>query len=189
MAISAEPDDAPEWLVQKSRRARPIAFAVCLAIGSLATLAALELAGRALQGPMASLHTERPTPRVEAAPPPDIEHFDTAHGTVRRAVPYAAEIQPAIEASSSQNIHQPAMPASKQTVFTDQNWTPRGAANVVRFSDAPRGQALEPAPPQPTKVTVVSETPSMKDRACWPYKAGSLERRNCRSAVGLQHRD
>jgi hypothetical protein len=189
MAISAEPDDAPEWLMQKPRRARPIALAACLAIGSLATLATLELAGRALPGPMPSLHAERPAPRVEAAPPPDVEHVDTAHGTVHRGTPSATQGQTEIMVSSPQNIPQPATPTSKQTVFTDQNWTPRGAANVVRFSEAPRGQALEQAPPQPTKVTVVSETPSMKDRACWPYKAGSLERRNCRSAVGLHHRD
>lgn len=189
MAISAEPDDAPEWLVQKPRRARPIALAVCLAIGSLATLAALELGGRAMPGPVASLNAEGPAPRLDAPHPSDVASVDTARGTVRRAVPAATEILPAIEANSPQNVHQPATPTSKQTVFTDQNWTPRGAANVVRFTEAPRGQALEPAPPQPMKVTVVSETPSMKDRACWPYKAGSLERRNCRSAVGLQHRD
>lgn len=184
MASSTEPDDAPEWLVQKSRRARLIAFAVCLAIGSLATLAVIELAGRAMPGPMASLNAEGPARRLDAPHPSDVKRVDTARGTVHRAVPSATEILPAIEANSPQNIHQPATPASKQTVFTDQNWTPRGAANVVRFSEAPRGQALEPAPPQPTKVTVVSETPSMKDRACWPNTAGSLERRNCRSAVG-----
>lgn len=189
MAISAEPDDAPEWLVQKSRRARPIAFAVCLAIGSLATLAALELAGRAMPGPAASLNAEGPAPRLDAPHPSDVARVDTTHGTVRRGAPSATEEQTAIKASAAKNLHQPATPASKQTVFTDQNWTPRGADNVVHFSEAPRGQALEEAPPQPTKVTVVSETPSMKDRACWPYKAGSIERRNCRSAVGLQHRD
>jgi hypothetical protein len=29
----------------------------------------------------------------------------------------------------------------------------------------------------------------MKDRACWPYRQGSIERRNCRLSVGLKHRD
>jgi len=36
MAMSAEPDDAPDWLVQKPRRRRPIALIACLAIGGLA---------------------------------------------------------------------------------------------------------------------------------------------------------
>lgn len=189
MVMSAEPDDAPDWLVQKPRRARPIALIVCLAIAGLATLAALELASRALPGPSTSVVTDHPALRPEAAAHLAPEPVDTVRGAVRRATPSPVEGTAAAAAIPPSNIHQPETPASKQTVFTDQNWTPRGAANVVRFTEAPRGQALEPAPHQPTKVTVVSETPSMKDRACWPYKAGSLERRNCRSAVGLQHRD
>ncbi|MDH4764109.1 hypothetical protein OMP44_14525 [Pseudomonas sp. CBMAI 2609] len=83
----------------------------------------------------------------------------------------------------------PAAPTGKQTVFNDRNFTPRGADNVVSFNDASLNLAPEEARPQPTKITVVHQTPSMKDRACWPYKAGSLEHRNCRSAVGLQYRD
>ncbi|WP_115946942.1 hypothetical protein [Ectopseudomonas oleovorans] len=189
MAMSAEPDDAPDWLVQKPRRARPVALIVCLAVGGLATFAALELASRALPGPSASVGTDHPALRAATAAHPASEPADTVRGTVRRATPSPVEENAAAAAISPSNNHPPAAAIGKQTVFNDRNFTPRGADNVVSFSEAPRTLAPEESPPQPTKVTVVHQTPSMKDRACWPYKAGSLEHRNCRSAVGLQYRD
>lgn len=30
-------------------------------------------------------------------------------------------------------------------------------------------------------------TPCMKDRACWPFRQGSIEARNCRLSAGLKH--
>jgi len=189
MAMSAEPDDAPDWLVQKPRRARPVALVVCLAVGGLATFTALELASRALLGPSASVGTDHPALPAETAAHPAPEPADTVRGTVRRATPSPVEENAAAAATSPSNVQPSAAAIGKQTVFNDRNFTPRGADNVVSFSEAPRTLAPEEAPPQPTKVTVVRQTPSMKDRACWPYKAGSLEHRNCRSAVGLQYRD
>lgn len=189
MVMSAEPDDAPDWLVHKPRRARPVAQVVCLAVGSLATVAALELASRALPGPSGSLGIDRPVPRAEAAAPYATERADTAIGKVHRGIPTVGAENAAAVATPPQTASQLAVPVSKQNVFNEQNFTPRGADNVVSFSEAPRSLTPEEAPQQPTKVTVVHETPSMKDRACWPFKAGSLEHRNCRSAVGLQYRD
>lgn len=189
MAMSAEPDDAPDWLVQKPRRARPVALVMCLAVGGLATFSALELASRVLPGPLTSVGTDHPALRAEAASPFAPQPADTVRGTVRRATPSPMEGNGAAAATSPSTVQPPAAAVGKQTVFNDRNFTPRGADNVVSFSEAPRSLAPEEAPPQPTKVTVVHQTPSMKDRACWPYKAGSLEHRNCRSAVGLQYRD
>lgn len=183
MAMNAEPDDAPGWLVQKQRRARPAALVVCLALGGLATLAVLELASRALLDPPISVGTDHPA--LHPAPKP----VDTVRGTIRRTTPSPAEGNAAARATPPSNVQPPAAAVAKQTVFNDRNFTPRGADNVVSFSEAPRSLAPEEAPLQPTNVTVVHQTPSMKDRACWPYKAGSLEHRNCRSAVGLQYRE
>ncbi|MDR6231165.1 hypothetical protein QE444_003522 [Pseudomonas sp. SORGH_AS199] len=189
MAMSAEPDDAPDWLVQKPGRTRPIALIVSLAIGSLATFAALELASRTLPGPPTSVGTDHPALRTEAAAHLAPEAADTVRGTVRHATPSPVEGNAAAAATPPSNVQPPAASVGKQTVFNDRNFTPRGSDNVVSFSEAPRSLAPEGALPQLTKVTVVHQTPSMKDRACWPYKAGSLEHRNCRSAVGLQYRD
>lgn len=189
MALRAEPDDAPDWLVQKPRRAWPVALVVSLVIGSLATLTALELASRALPGLPTSLGTDHPTLSAEARAPFAPVPADAIRGTVRRATPSPVEGNAASAVTPPSNVQPSAASDGKQTVFNDQNFTPRGADNVVSFSEAPRSEATEEAPSQLTKVTVVHQTPSMKDRACWPYKAGSLEHRNCRSAVGLEYRD
>ena len=189
MAMSAEPDDAPRWLVEKPRKARPGTLVVCLAFSGFATIAVLELAKQALPGPSTSVGTDHATLDADAAAPFAQERVDTTHGTVRRAAPSSVEKNGAAVTTPLSNIPPPAASAGKQTVFNNRNFTPRGADNVVSFSGTPRSLTPEVAPQQPTKVTVVRQTPSMKDRTCWPYKAGSLEHRNCRSSVGLQYRD
>jgi len=160
MAMNAEPEDAPDWRLKRRRRARPLALVICLGIGSVATLVALELAGRA-----------RPEPLLAELPA-------AASGRIERATPAVLREDP-----------RPATPTDRQTVFNDRNFTPRGADNVLNFSAAPSARPPAAERTQPLKVTVVEQTPSMKDRACWPLKAGSLESRNCRSAVGLHYRD
>jgi hypothetical protein len=77
---------------------------------------------------------------------------------------------------------------ARQTVFNDQNFIPTGAHNVVTFHDTVREVPRE-EPPKKAKLTIVRQTPSMKDRACWPFRQGSIESRNCRDAIGLNHRD
>lgn len=82
----------------------------------------------------------------------------------------------------------PSTNATRQTAFNDQNFVPRGADNVVSFHvNADPPQKVEPA--QKVKLTIIRQSPSMKDRACWPYRQGSIESRNCRAAIGLKHRD
>jgi len=171
MAMNAEPEDAPDWRLQRRRRARPVALVICLGIGSLATLVALELAGRT-----------RPEPLLAELPA-------AASGRIERATPLVTEpVFPATPAAPREDPR-PAAPTDRQTVFNDRNFTPRGADNVLNFSAAPGVRPPAAESTQPLKVTVVEQTPSMKDRACWPLKAGSLEARNCRSAVGLHYRD
>lgn len=74
----------------------------------------------------------------------------------------------------------------KQVVFTDANYTPKPAANVVRGE---RTLGIDP-PPRKKEVGVIAgikEAPRVSD-ACWPYKPGSIERRNCKMAVELSRR-
>lgn len=78
----------------------------------------------------------------------------------------------------------------KQTDYHDQNYVPRGVDNVVPLHPYPLPQEpTNPSEPQRTRITIVGENRSLKDRICWPYKEGSVERRNCKSWVGLNHRD
>jgi len=180
MAMNAEPEDAPDWQLQRRRRARPLALVICLGIGSVTTLVALELAGRARPEP---LLTEQGSAHAAA------ELTTAASGRIERATPLAAEpVSPATPAALREDPRS-ATPTGRQTVFNDRNFTPRGAYNVLNFSAAHSARPPAAESPQPLKVTVVEQTPSMKDRACWPLKSGSLESRNCRSAVGLNYRD
>ncbi len=79
-------------------------------------------------------------------------------------------------------------PGPRQTSFNDQNFVPTGAHNIVTFNHSPsippRTESL-----QKVKLTIVRQTPSMKDRACWPFRQGSIESRNCRLSVGLKYRE
>lgn len=76
-------------------------------------------------------------------------------------------------------------PEVKQTVFNDQNYTPRGADNVLSLGGS--YQPIEQEKPAgKVRVTVIKET---KDQTCWPLKEGSIERRNCKSHVGFNYRD
>lgn len=79
-------------------------------------------------------------------------------------------------------------PGPRQTSFNNQNFVPTGAHNIVTFHHSP---SIPPRAesPQKVKLTIVGQTPSMKDRACWPFRQGSIESRNCRLSVGLKHRD
>lgn len=55
-------------------------------------------------------------------------------------------------------------PAVKQTVFNDQNYTPRGADNVLSLRDS--YQPVEPEKPaDKVRVTIIEQTPSMKDKS------------------------
>src|SRR5690606_14587580 len=74
----------------------------------------------------------------------------------------------------------------KQVVFTDANYTPKPAANVVRGE---RTLGIDP-PPRKKEVGVIAgikEAPRVSD-ARWPHKPGSIERRNCKMAVELSRR-
>ena len=186
MAMNAEPSDAPDWLTRKHRNQRPLGLIIGLGIGCLITYAALDLAGRAMPKPTAVGETilrDKPADTAGNAP---MRPMGFSGGSISRM-----PVEPPVETERAAPLRdpQPSVSSARQTTFNDQNFKPRGASNVVSLDKTPRGLATQDATPQKMKVTVVGHTSSMKDRACWPYRAGSIEQRNCRSAVGLRYRD
>jgi hypothetical protein len=169
MDIKADISDAPERVNRRHHKQSVFCWAICLVIGSLATVGALQLIGRSPSFDSAHKQMESPTGRDQ-----DLKH-------VTRQGPDS----PWLRASSE--VHLPDN-AARQTVFNDQNFIPRGADNVVAlrvsFELSPRPEASKKA-----KLTIVRQSPSMKERACWPYRQGSIESRNCRASIGLKHRD
>lgn len=173
MDMKADISDAPERIIRGHHKHNVLYMAICLLIASLGTVATLQLIGRAPSFDSAYKQTESPTGREEQL-------------TVVNPMPPRQGIDSSWLRAPSE-IRLPDN-APRQTVFNDQNFIPRGADNVVAFrvsSDlSPRPEA-----PNKSKLTIVRQSPSMKERACWPYKQGSIESRNCHASTGLKHRD
>jgi hypothetical protein len=171
--MKADISDAP-GRVSRRRYKNSVSYTVIgLLIGGITTIGAFLLVSRSPSIDSAYKQTvSSPGRSEELARPTDM--------------PPRQSLDPPLLRASSE-IRIPANTA-RQTVFNDQNFIPRGADNVAAFridSDlSPKKEA-----PKKTKLTIVRQLPSMKERACWPYRQGSIESRNCHASVGLKHRD
>lgn len=185
--MKADRSDAPEWIRSNTRRKSNWGVVIPGVIGLVVTLGALNIAGQAfLQSNVQKLVGKRQQPR-----PAPVAEITRSEPAPRKDWDRLVEQQARQDAMSQQPTEQPTSsesPAIKQTVFNDQNYAPRGADNVLSFRE--NYHPIEPERPAgKVKVTVVEQTPSMKERACWPHKEGSVERRNCKLGVGLHYRD
>ncbi len=168
MDIKADISDAPERVNRRHHNQSVFCCAICLVIGSLATVGALQLIGRSPSLDSPHKQMESPAERDQALTHVTRQGLDSSW----------------LRASSEVLLPDH---AAKQTVFNDQNFVPRGADNVVALRVGSRLTPTSEAPKQ-AKLTLV-QSPSMKERVCWPYRQGSIESRNCRASVGLKHRD
>jgi len=182
--MKADRNDAPDYITKHPRKSRRLAKLIPGLIGTVITLAVLQMAGSAfLQGTAQSIAEKRiqskPVPLAEitrVAPVPTKDWDRVVEDVAARG----DMAQPSTEKAQA--------PSSKQTVFSDANYIARGADNVLTLRKPPQlNEQL--APVIKKEITVVGQKPSMKDRACWPHKEGSLERRRCRSNIGLNYRD
>lgn len=184
--MKADTSDAPERVFQRRQKRSVLTVVICLLIGGIASIAALQLLGRAPISDTAIQTADAPYRRGAV-----VDAYNPVSGS-RQEVSRISEMPPGrdLEPLPLQRALdiRPATDTARQTVFNDQNFVPRGADNVfsLRASsvDIPREEPL-----QKVKLTVVRQSPSMKERACWPFKQGSVEYRNCRSSMGLKYRD
>ena len=171
--MKADISDAPERVIGRRHKSSIFYIVLSLAIGSIATIGALQLINRA--------------PSTESAHEPAMSSIAGEGKLIRGGETLPTQPLESSQPQASSDIHLPAN-STRQTVFNDQNFTPRGADNVVSLhvgSDfSPREETSKKV-----KLTIVWQTPSMKERACWPLKQGSIESRNCHAYVGLKHRD
>jgi hypothetical protein len=171
--MKANISDVPERVIRRHYKQNVFYVAICLLIVSLATVATLQLSGRAPSLDLAYKQTESPTGREEQL-------------TVVNPMPPRQDLDSTwLRASSEVRIPDN---ATRQTVFNDQNFIPRGAHNMVA-SRVSSDLSPRPEAPKEAKLTIVRQSPSMKERACWPYRQGSIESRNCHASIRLKHRD
>jgi len=165
--------DAPEHVARRRQPRSGFYTATYVVIGSIATLGALLLLSQSL-----SIGPEYKQPLSSTGKDAGVI---SANGMSPRHDLDSARLQ------ASPDILRPDNTV-RQTVFNDQNFIPRGADNVVTLGV---GEYIPPrkAPSKGANVTIVGQSPSMKDRACWPYRQGSIESRNCRASIGLKYRD
>jgi hypothetical protein len=173
MDMKADISDAPERVIRRHHKQNVSYMAICLVIGSLATVATLQLTGRAPSLDSAYKPTESPTGINEKL-------------TLVTAMPPRQALDSSWLRASSE-IRLPDN-APRQTVFNDQNFVPTGADNVVALRVS-SDLSSRPEVPKKAKLTIVRQSLSMKERACWPYRQGSIESRNCHASIGLKHRD
>lgn len=186
--MKADWNDAPGYIRTSSRRSSAKTWIIPGVIGTCITLGLLQVAGTAfLKGTVRNLADKnthsRSVPVAEIKRPEKVTSKDWDR-IVEEQARRDRQPQPSTAPSQPEVASAPA----KQTVFNGNNYIPRGANNVVNFTDPP-SPVDQPKPAAKMKVTVIKQTPSMKERACWPHKEGSIERRNCRSSVGLNYRD
>lgn len=183
--MKADRDDAPEWLTSRPSKGSNLKVVLAGTIGTVVTLGALTLAGQAfMQNTVKNLAANSQQPK-----PKPVAEITRAEPTPRNDWDRIVEEQARRDAMSQQQPEQPTgsgSPAVKQTVFNDQNYTPRGADNVLSSRETPKPVAQEQSQ-ETLRVTGIKEERKLKD-LCWG-KEGSIERRNCRSQIGLNHRD
>jgi hypothetical protein len=162
--MKAEVIDAPERITRRGHRHGVQSLVACLAIGSVIGVSALLWATRSQ--PLRVVSSMESKAQVLNA--------EADRGSVIHPDPTSLDTGPTL--------------GSPQTSFNDQNFIPTDARNIVTFHHSPSDPTRSESP-QKVKLTIVRQTPSMKDRACWPFRRGSIESRNCRLSVGLRHRD
>lgn len=182
--MKADRHDAPEWIRSSSRKRGNLGVVIPGLIGTVVTIGALYVASQAfLQGTVKTLAeskqqpTALPVAEIRRAAP-ETDWSKVVEEQARRD----AMSQPQAELPTSENI------ATKQTVFNDLNYKRRGADNVLAFEET--YQPIEPEKPAAKmRVTVIKEEVKLKDWVCGSRPNGSVEQRNCKSRVGLQHRN
>lgn len=185
--MKAEWNDAPDYIRRRPRKG-VVAWLIPGLIGTAIMLAALQMASSSfLKGTAQGIADKRVQPKpapvaeITRAEPAATKDWDKIVDEVAaRDVNSQPQLQPKAEIEATA--------ARKQTVFTEANYIPRGANNVLSFKE-PLKPNEQPIPAAKKEIVVVGQKPSMKDRACWPHKEGSIESRNCRSRVGLNYRD
>ena len=181
--MKADWNDAPGHL--KRPRKRGAAKLIPGLIGILITLALLQMASSAfLKGTVQGIVDKRTQPKP--APVAEITRADPAatkdwDRVVEEVAARGATPQP----QTAQPQAGTAVPPPKQTVFNDNNYVPQGATNIVpAVRVAPERTITMPV--RSKEIVVVGKARRLSDYC--PGESGSIERRNCKSQVNLNHR-
>lgn len=183
--MKAEWNDAPDYIRRRPRKGA-VAWLIPGLIGTAIILAALQMASSSfLKGTAQGIADKRiqpkpaPVAEITRAEPAVTKDWDRLVEEVaaRGAMPQPQSAQP--QAATTEP------PPPKQTVFSDKNYVPQGAANIL-----PATRVIpEPAitiPSRQKEIVVVGKERRLSDFC--PGEVGSIERRNCKMSVDLHGR-
>lgn len=182
--MKADRHDAPEWITSSNRKRNNLKMVIPGLIGTVITIGALHFASQAfVQGTVKHLAESKNQPKhVPVAEIRRAEQQTDWSKVVEEEARRDAMSQPQSELPKTVE-----KTATKQTVFNDLNYKPRGADNVLAFEDTYK--PIEPEKPAAKmRVTVIKEEVKLKDWVCGSPN-GSVEQRDCKSRVGLNHRN
>lgn len=189
--MKADRDDAPEWLTSKPRKRGNMGAVIAGVIGMVVTLGALTLGGQAFM----TNTVKNLAANSQQTKPKPVAEITRSEPTPRNDWDKIVEEQARRDAMSRQRAEQPTSsdsPATKQTVFNDQNYTPKGAINLV---DAREWGTAEPYEQtrkrqEEQKIMVIGEQNRPEDWICsFAGKDGSLKKRDCKSRYQLNNRN
>ncbi len=179
--MKADWNDAPEYITRHPRKSRRLAKLIPGLIGTVITLAVLQMAGSAfLQGTAQRIAEKRiqpkpvPVAEISRAEPAPVRDWDSV---VEEVAARGATPQPSQPRSGTAD-----MPVNKQNVFNDSNYTPQGAHNVVPAVSTYQPKEIQ-APQKKQEIVVVGKETRLRDFC--PFREGSIERRNCKMNVDL----
>lgn len=183
--MKADWNDAPEYITRQPHKSRRLAKLIPGLIGTVITLAILQMAGSAFLQRTAQRIAEK---RIQPKPTPVAEITRAEPAATKdwdRVVEEVAARGATPPPQSAQLQAVTAEPTPKQTVFNDNNYVPQGATNIV-----PATRVIpEPTvtiPSRQKEIVVVGKESRLRDLC--PYREGSVERRNCKMSVDLNGR-
>ena len=155
--MKADLDDASEWISSRRKRSGAGMLIPGL-IGTCITFGALYFGSQAfLQGTVQQIVEKRQQPQQpQRVPVAEITRSEPlVNKDWDKVVDEASRVSRGAEQVGDAEVH---AQTTKQTVFNDNNYTPRGAGNVVRFIE-PEHLAEELKPAEKMKLTIIKQKP------------------------------
>ena len=190
--MKADRNDAPEWLTSRPRKRGNLSVVIAGVIGTMVTLGALNVAGQAfLQTTVKNLAENRQQPK-----PKPVAEITRVEPAPRNDWDKIVQEQARRDAMSRQQKpeHQTGFttPVPKQTVFNDQNYTPKGPINLVdarKWGNAELDEQTRNRQ-EDLRIIVIGQQNRPEDWICsYSGSKGSIQRRSCKSHYQISNRN
>lgn len=187
--MKAEREDAPFYIYKSGWMHTVKVWSIPAIAGTFITMALLQLAN------LVWLNERIPNVvggQVEPTMSGQVIRSPTAAIETERRNPLMSHPAPANRLWKEVQTQEPeANPSGKQTVFNDRNYAPRDVQNIVSMAQPQDSYVSkqEERKGKGVRVTIVGETRDFKETACWPFREGSIEKRNCKAQVALNMRN